>query len=457
MSNPNPTNSQQIIAVDKILLAYKNMPTVLIANLLCCLPLFFTAWDTGIRTTAIIWLAIHFGLITVRILHHFSFNPASASVDSILRYGKINLVLIALTGAIWGLTGWIFFDPDAITVYSFLILTLLCVNSGSMSAVSSIPPAYVIFSSLAMGPIIFITLTQGTSFYNLMGLGALVYLIMTIIFTRNLNQSIHSSLVLKYENLGLVENLKVQTEAAQKANLDKSRFLAAASHDVRQPLHAINLFTHALEHQLDHPDQKSSLAGVQRGLDSLGELFDALLDVSRIDSHITPINKTHFKLDTLISDVISMFESDALNKSIELIHYDCQHPVHTDKALLEQILTNIIGNAIRYTQQGNVQVFCDQLNNDTLILHIKDTGIGIDKADLDSIFQEFTQLNNPERNRNKGLGLGLAITRRLTTLLQLQLNVQSQLNVGSDFCIKIPLSHQQLPETAAQLPHLERF
>lgn len=445
MSDQVTNSKQQTIAVDKILLVYKNIPTVLISNLLCCIPLVFTAWNTGVRTPVIVWLALHYGLILIRAVHQYTFQPTAATTASILHYGKINLLFIGLAGSIWGLAGLLFFDPDMVTTYSFLVLTLVCMISGSMSAISSLPPAYTIFSALTMGPITVITLLQGTAFYTLMGIGSLVYLFMTIIFSRNLNQAIHDSLTLKYANMELVENLRVQTEVAEKANLDKSRFLAAASHDVRQPLHAMSLFTHALEYQLDSKDQKHSLAGVQRGLDSLGELFDALLDVSRIDANVTPINKTHFRLDAVIDHVASLFENDTLEKGIELIFHDCQHAVHTDQVLLEQILTNLISNAVRYTNRGEIEVFCDVAPNNTLTLHVKDTGIGIEETALDSIFEEFTQLNNPERNRNKGMGLGLAICRRLANLLQLQLKAQSQPDVGSDFSVQIPLSHQQIP------------
>ncbi len=452
MLNQTARNNQQAIQVDKTLLVYKNIPAVLISNLLGCIPLAFIVWNTGAKTAVVVWLVLHCGLIMVRAVHQYTFQPASASAASVLRYGKINLLFIGLAGGIWGLTGLLFFDPDVVTIYSFLVLTLVCMISGSMSAISSLPPAYIIFSSLTMGPLIVITLIQGTAFYTLMGIGALAYLFMTILFSRNLNRAIHDSLTLKYENLDLFESLRIQTEAAEKANLDKSRFLAAASHDVRQPLHAINLFAHVLEDQLDRDDQRNNLAGVQRGLNSLSELFDALLDVSKIDANVTRVNKTHFRLDEMVTHVISLFENNAREKGIEMSHYDCQHLVHTDHGLLEQILTNLLGNAVRYTHQGRVEVFCDQITDNTLTLHVKDSGIGIAETDLDSIFDEFTQLNNPERDRNKGLGLGLAITHRLTNLLQLPLKVSSEPFSGSDFTVQIQLSHKQIQPLVAKMP-----
>lgn len=442
-------NNQRAVSVDKILLVYKNIPTVLIANALCCIPLLLTAWNNGIRTPVIVWLALHYGLLIVRAMHQYSFRPDSATVAATLNYGRVNLLLISMTGAIWGFAGVLFFDPELITLFSFLGLTLVCMISGSMSAISSLPPAYSIFSIFTLGPMIVVALLQGTGFYSLMGSGALFYLCMTIMFSRNLNHAIHDSLTLKYENMSLVENLRIQTETAQKISLDKSRFLAAASHDVRQPLHAITLFTSVLEQQIDTDKQRNSLAGIQRGLSSLSELFDALLDVSRIDANVTPVNKTHFQLDEMVAHVISLFENSAGEKGITLTSANCQYTVHTDQALFEQILTNLVGNAVRYTHQGSVEIYCDAATDSKLTLHIKDTGIGIAEADLEPIFEEFTQLNNPERDRNKGLGLGLTITRRLVNLLQLPLQVSSQPGTGSDFFLEIPLSQKQAALPAA--------
>ncbi len=451
MPQQNASSYQQLIAADKTLLIYKNIPAVLISHMLGCLPLAFVVWNAASKRTVIIWLVLLYLLSIIRAVHHYRFQPDIASPVLISDYRRLSLLFIALTGAVWGLAGVWFFDPDSVATYSFLILTLVCMISGSMNSVSPMPPAYMYFSVLAMGPIIVITLIQGTSFYTLMGIAAFIYLLITVIFSRNLSHAIDDSLAFKYANEELVEKLQIQTSAAEKANLDKSRFLAAASHDVRQPLHAANLFVDALGNQFDRDDQQQNLQGVRKSLDSLGELFDALLNISRIDANITQVNKQHFNLDVLVADVKALFAQDADAKGIVLQHHHCQHVVYTDRAQFKQILVNLLSNAVRYTRQGKVEIFCDQLSDDDLRLHVKDTGIGIAKSDLQPIFEEFVQLNNPERDRDKGMGLGLAIAQRLAEMLQLPLGVNSMPDKGSDFYLCVPLGDQHkqvLPEKA---------
>lgn len=433
-------SSEESIEADQLRLVHKNIPTVLLAHSMACVPLAIVMWGAGLRSSVIAWLALHYSVILARLVHHYSFKPDHASAESVLSYGRTNLFFIAMAGGVWGLAGVLFFDSDLLAAYSFLILTQVCIISGSMNATSSIPPAYNVFATLTMSPVIVVTFLQDSAYFKSMSIGALIYLIITMYFSRNLSHAIRESLILKYQNMKLVKDLQTQTEFANKANDEKSRFLATASHDIRQPLHAANLFADAMEMEVNNNNQRYILGGIRRGLDTVSELFDALLDISSIDNKVTPVSKSDFNLSQQISYLLNGLKANAKQKNIMLRFYDCDYMVHCDRILLERILSNLILNAIHYTSEGEVTVYAEKANEHTLLLHIKDTGIGIKQEDQNSIFKEFVQLDNTERDRSKGLGLGLAIVHRLTTLLEIPLTLRSEINLGTDFILELPLS-----------------
>ena len=444
MTNDNDIHDyEEIILVDKIRMLYKNTPFILIGSFLGSLPLALVVWNSGeqtaLKNNVLVWFTLHCGLLAIRMFHFLWFNKSNHSRAQWFRYDKINLVLILMAGMIWGATGFLFFDWQDVPTYSFLILTLVCMAGGSLNALSSRPLHYMCFIIPAMAPIIILNLLQNTSFYILMGFAALIYLVFMLIFSRNLHTTIHDSLLLRQQNTRLVDNLKIQTDSANKANLDKSRFMAAASHDLRQPLHAVSLFAEVLEKEITNESHRNMLERINRGLFSMGELFDAMMEIARIDASSIPVNRSHFNLEPLIQNVIQQASINTLSSNVTLNYSDCKYGTYSDPFLLERILHNLVSNAVKYTDKGDINVFCQTNGEGSLQIHIKDSGIGIDEGDLDCIFEEFTQLNNPERDREKGLGLGLAIVKRLSDLLDHQLVVDSQIRVGTEFTIQVPL------------------
>ena len=428
---------------DKILLLVKNIPSILISSILGCLPIAVVSWDTVAHSVVLAWVLVLYLITAARAWHYRQAHLKTASFDEIFRYGKENLIFVSLAGMVWGTAGVLFFDGQMVAGYAFLILTLVGIISGSMNALSSVPPAYAIFAALALAPTIILMALQNTGFFYLMGAAALFYLLMTLLFSRNLNAAIEQSLTLKYENLSLVESLKKQTVVAEKANLDKSTFLASASHDLRQPLHAVNLFTEVLENSGIDGEQKKVLKRIRHGLDTMGELFDTLLDISRIDANTIPINKTNVPLQGLVRNLVDQFQLDISEPDVRLSSSKCDYVVFTDTTILQRILHNLLSNAVRYTQQGEIEVDCSRVDDETIIIHVRDTGVGIDPVDSVKIFEEFVQLNNPERDRSKGLGLGLAIVRRLGELLDHPVSMTSELGSGSQFSIELPLGTEQ--------------
>lgn len=248
--------------------------------------------------------------------------------------------------------------------------------------------------------------------------------------------------------------LRQKKEEAERTNLAKSRFLAAASHDLRQPLHALSLFTAELERQPNSLAQRRLLQNIGNAVNALNQQFKALLDISRLDLTDTVAHTEVFALSPLIERVIAVHAQHAQEKGLRLRHVPCRLWTNSDPHLLERMLSNLLSNALRYTNKGGI-VIGVRRNGDELRLEIADSGIGIGEEQLPLIFQEFYQVGNPERDAEKGLGLGLSIVMRMVKILSHRIEVRSRPGHGSIFRIVLPratplLSTELPPEPQAQ-------
>lgn len=240
------------------------------------------------------------------------------------------------------------------------------------------------------------------------------------------------------------KNLKKQIAAVEQADIAKSRFLAAASHDLRQPLQAQALFVAELYERLDDPEKCLHIVEkLDDSINSMREQFNALIDISKLDAGVVRPKLRHFKIIDLIGVINNEYEQQAKSKGLDF-NVRCRDiTVHTDPGLLDSVLRNLVVNAIRYTSSGKILVGC-RLRSDYLSIEVWDTGPGIDQDYHEEIFQEFFQIDNPDRNRDQGLGLGLSVVRRIANLLDCTVHVKSTKGKGSCFCIDIPLGDEKL-------------
>ena len=390
-------------------------------------------WKLESHSYLLLWAGCFNLLGLFRWIQYRSLNVSTASTQRIFKQGRRYTFSLFLSGVSWGALPLFFFQSQLLEHYIMLLVLL----SSAVTALSGKAITNLVFTLPAGIPLIGMIVMEENDFHLWTAAGVILYLVASFLFNRNTHRVIHKSLELKYQNIDLVESLKKQTTAATKANVDKSHFIAAASHDLRQPLHAVNLFVETLDNKITTDEQKNDLNHIKSGLDSLGELFNALLDLAQLDSKSLPINKVNLSLDTHMSKWIGHYSIQATNKNLDFVIKDCDHVVHTDPILLEQVIRNLLSNAIRYTNEGQVEMYCT-LDNDDILLHIDDTGVGISGAEQENMFNEFYQVNNSERDRNKGLGLGLAIVKRISTLLDYKLNVTSQVGCGTKFTITLP-------------------
>ncbi len=251
------------------------------------------------------------------------------------------------------------------------------------------------------------------------------------------NQLQHDRSTLEQRIEKATQELRLKKEEAEKANFDKSRFLAAASHDLRQPMHALGLFIGELRSRLDTPDQLKIACKVEESVEALSSLLDSLLDISKLDAGIVIPQIQAVDMGVMMRRLQQDFQPIAQRKNITLRVRPVAGSVLSDPVLLERILLNLLSNAIRYTpQNGSVLLACRR-RGEELRIEVRDNGIGIPMEEQQNIFREFVQLANSARDRSKGLGLGLAIVERLCRLLHHPLSLRSAPSCGSTFAISV--------------------
>ncbi|MGZ6039750.1 MAG: ATP-binding response regulator, partial [Phenylobacterium sp.] len=269
-----------------------------------------------------------------------------------------------------------------------------------------------------------------------------VWLPTVAVLGRRYNASLVEALELRFENAALADSLRAQKHVAEQNNLAKSRFLAAASHDLRQPVHALGMFVGALRSHELAPKSAELAEHMDASIASLDGLFTALLDVSRLDAGVIEGRPVTLELAPLFARIRRDLIADAEAKGVRLIFAPTSVSLRSDPVLLERVMRNLVGNAVRYTDAGTVLVGCRRLmkkgGGAMLSLEVWDTGRGIAPEQQEVIFEEFYQVAGKTSAGGEGLGLGLAIVRRLTGLLNHPMTLWSRPGVGSVFRVQVP-------------------
>lgn len=235
--------------------------------------------------------------------------------------------------------------------------------------------------------------------------------------------------------------LQAKKDLAESANQAKSRFLSAASHDLRQPAHALGLFMSQLVPLPLAPPARHLVDCANAAVRDMQSMLDGMFDLSRLDAESTQRQIRPFAISGVLTSLHNGYAAAASDKGLRLRVRPCNAWVESDPVLLKRILHNLVSNAIRYTPQGSVLVACRRAANaGQLHIEVRDSGIGIAPQDQERIFQEFYQVDNPQRDRRQGLGVGLSIVQRCCRLLNLPLSLRSNLGCGTTYRLTVPLT-----------------
>ncbi|MES2935338.1 MAG: hybrid sensor histidine kinase/response regulator [Pseudomonadota bacterium] len=254
-----------------------------------------------------------------------------------------------------------------------------------------------------------------------------------------------------FDNIELVDQLRKQKHIAESANLAKSRFLAAASHDLRQPLHALTLFVAQLRGAGNSADNGDIVAKISSSVTAINELFDDLLDISKLDAGMVNPKLSDFPVRQLLKRLENTFDHITLKKHLRLQLRADDLWIRSEQILLERILMNLVSNAVRCTERGGVLIACRR-RGDFLRIEVWDSGRGIPEDQQREIFREFYQITNTGSEETAGLGLGLAIVERLCGILKHPIEVRSVVGKGSRFSVTVPIVAPLAPAAQVQTP-----
>lgn len=357
----------------------------------------------------------------------------------------------AINGVLWGYPSLLILDLDLtdsehIFRLVFIVMTILGMVTAALGAITAYLPMYYCSILPFLISLIVTCFRADNQAFDLDGIGFIVLLYSGALFSFAfvINQRLLESIDLRQENLALAESYKLEKEKAEQSNLAKSRFLAAASHDLRQPLYALGLYSEALQGESD-PKQLSRLSvGINKTTSSLRSMLDTILDLSKIQANAVFINKQDLAIQEVFDTARENFAQQAADKGLILHFVPSSLWVHSDLSIINRIVWNLVTNAIRYTEQGKVLVGAKRLG-DQLSIQVLDSGIGIDSDQQKLIFDEYYQVANTERDVKNGLGLGLSIVQGLAASIGAKLACKSTLGVGSQFAIVLPNWQRKAP------------
>ncbi len=264
-------------------------------------------------------------------------------------------------------------------------------------------------------------------------------LIMQLAYLLRANRLLNEAMNRDKANVGLIrelENARLQAdqlrEIAEEANRAKTRFLASASHDLRQPLTALSLYSETLNQVARGVATKEVAEHIDASVRNLEKLFNSLLDLSKLDAGVVQVNQRLVSVQDLLNRLVDEYAEQASSRDLKLVAIGNDEWIETDPILFERMVRNLLENALRYTKHGEIKLAWKKIGQ-KISIEVADTGPGIPASERDRIFDEYYQISNPGRNRSKGLGIGLSIVRKLAELLDFEIVLESELGRGSIF------------------------
>ena len=433
------TMISEAVLSERVQLLYKMVPTVLFGflgsssiaaliflNQISMMSLF--VWlGTMVLAAMAMWL-------TYQLHQHSLFKQYNATAW----LTRVTIVMSVFCGTA-GLSGIALFVPDSLSYQLILMIILFAWTGGAAIATASYTPVFYVAIFSFLVPYTSRLLFEGGFLHIALACGVLSFAIPLIWIHRNINNMIITSLNLQFSHAALAHDLQLQKDNAEQATISKSRFLAAASHDLRQPLHALGIFVGELKERTSDLKSRMIIEKIESSATAMTKLFNSLLDISKLDAGAIHPDIKLFPINDLLAEIELECYPQAEAKRLRFKVVPCKAFVHSDSTLLASVIRNLVSNAIRYTSSGGIVIGC-RYQGDMLRIEVWDSGIGIHPDVQQTIFQEFVQLENPERDRNKGLGLGLAIAARIAALLNHKISLASKPGRGSKFSIELPRS-----------------
>src|SRR5882757_3091005 len=385
-----------------------------------------------------------------------NFARANPSDDDVIRWGWWFAGLSALAGACWGVAGYMLASKDYELQRMLLGLVLLATITTAVPIRSAHPPTFYTFSLTTTAPLLFVLLTSVDPFYQLVGIAGGAYVGHLMAYVRDVHSWQYDNIALAYQKEELARRLQVaydeerlaRTTAieaqrdAENANQAKSTFLATVSHEIRTPMNGVLGMIDVLERTPLSADQRDALGTVRYSASSLLRIIDDILDFSKIEAGRLDLECIELSTVELIEGAAETLAPQAAAKGIRLAAFvaaGAPERVIGDPLRLQQILFNLLGNALKFTEHGSVRLTLENAGPSMLRIRVVDTGIGLTQEQRDRLFQPFVQADSTTTRRFGGTGLGLSIVRRLAEAMQGGVGVESAPGLGSTFFVTVRL------------------
>lgn len=432
----------EAVAAELATLLYRQSYGVLFANFAVAVPVAYVMREIVPGGPLLAWLGAVYLLTLARVVVCRRFLRRGAGP---LRPWVAGFCALSWSsGLLWGLAGLaaVLSGQDMMLAFGCVILAGMC--SGAVPSLSAYPPAYAGSALGMVAPFILACLAAADGLHLVYAAFGVCLLAVNLYFSAVTYRSLKTTVALRFENTALIRGLERERDRVAAADRAKTRFLAAAGHDLRQPVHALGMFTDILASRAEDgsvtaQDALHVARRQQAVLDSLNRLLDGLLDVSRMDAHLLRIERRTVHLDALFDDIRLDFEPQARARGLRLSVAPTRLALDTDPALLRRILDNLLRNALSYTLQGRV-LLSARRRRGGVVIQVWDTGVGIAPELQEAVFTEFLRgAGAPAApGSEEGLGLGLAIVRRLAGLLHGEISLRSVPGKGSVFSLWVP-------------------
>jgi len=391
------------------------------------------------------------------VAHLYIVHLHSIATDNSASLKKSTRAMLCSSAYQAEILGWspiVFLDLHDLTSTYFIAALIAGPLFGSAVVLATMKKTHIVFTLVYAQPFTLLILFSGVKDFQILGLlFQLTGIPLSIVLNSYFYSMIRKSIRLKYDNMVLLEIVQKQKEVAEKENKSKTILLATASHDLRQPLCALNLYLEALA-SLEKSTQQCELINKSRNLSqSLGGLINTLIDTSRLDVGNIELRIETLSLNELLQDLVNEFQLVAKKKGMLMRLGNSNYRVESDLVLLTAIIRNLMSNAIVHNNSGDINIEVQDLEH-TVVIKVIDHGKGFSESERKNIFREHYQLNNPGRNRNIGLGLGLSIVKRAADTLGYEIKVTSEEGIGSEFSFNVP-KVINADATVEQTPHLQ--
>lgn len=441
------------------------LPTPIMGTAGVVLMFYFLVNSLHRDTQMLVWLGLGSittawrGFLLFRYRNIFDSGSTEREINGYLTQTTWTAIIAGMTFG-WGwLSFYEYLSPEIQMGFLFTNIVMLF---GGLYAYSPHLPAYASFSLFSLGPALW-QVQQNTTLWLAQSVGIVLVAFVSQMFAYRWAQNFRHNVLLQEKNARLLGELTIKKEQAEKATRAKSRFLASVSHDLRQPLHAINLYLAVLKRALEKTTPNTanhnettalSLHNLQDSAAQLTRMFEALIDISKLDAGTTQANLNPIKISAMVNQLVQEYSQLAEQRGLI---FDKQLPaqidmieVFADAIMLERVLRNLLTNAISHTHKGGVRMrlrVVKRSGAERLEFRVVDTGPGIQQAERTKIFEEFYQSGSTRDSKQKphntvrNLGLGLAISSRLAELLKTQIRLHSYLGKGSAFSFQLAMQY----------------